>query len=70
MEYYNENEEDLEDGEDFWGSLIGAAAGIFLGMAGVAILDSLAGYRCPRCKNKIQKNDTMCKHCHNYLRWH
>lgn len=61
-------DDEYED-DDLLSSLIGAGAAILLGMAGAAILDSLAGYRCPHCKKKIEKNSTMCRHCHSVLRW-
>ena len=59
----------MEEEEDFLGSLIGVVAGVFLGLAGIALLENLLGYRCPHCKKSIQKNITICPHCHNHLRW-
>lgn len=67
-DYYDEDEEEEEE-EDVIGSLIGIAAGAFLGLAGVALLDSLLGYRCPYCNKRIPKNARRCDHCHNYVRW-
>ena len=67
MTRYHDDYEEEED--DLWGPAIGAVAGILLGVAGIALLDSLLGYRCPHCNSKIPKNTRRCDHCHNYVGW-
>ncbi|MDI3486240.1 MAG: hypothetical protein PWQ50_1460 [Methanolobus sp.] len=55
--------------EDVIGTIIGIGAGLFLGMLGAAIIDSVLGYRCPNCNSKIEQNSRYCRYCNTPLRW-
>jgi len=55
--------------DDIAGAIIGICAGIFLGMLGTAILDSLSGPKCPNCNHKVETNALYCNYCNTYLRW-
>lgn len=50
------------------GRIIGNIAGIFLGLLGVAILDSLSYYRCPNCNYPLKRNAKCCGNCKTVLR--
>jgi len=56
---------DLTGDDDF----VGALAGIFLGLMGLAILASIFGPKCPSCKKSLERKVPICPHCGVYLEW-
>ena len=62
------NDSDDISGEDILGALIGIGAGVFLGLLGAAVLDSLSRPKCPYCNNPVEKNAIYCENCNTLLR--